>query len=193
MLYELRTTARGRGGRELGRAVGDAVVGAFQTEVGDTGRTVVIRPHEALDVHGAPRVLGETRRQAQGADLFGKHDLELLAGAPFMRPWQACDLGKVWELSWYDYAAGAVADACAAFGVAMPHREEYYPIVGCWTEEVGPYRDRIYVLAPFKDWDHRDELTSKLRGDTAWPPRGPVEAVAAGSKLLLPTAYSKLH
>ena len=49
--------------------------------------------------------------------------------------------------------------------------------------------DRVYVLTPYRDWDHRHELQAN---QGAWPPAFPVAALSAGSKLLLPTAASGL-
>ena len=189
LLFELRTVDRGGGGpREAGRLVGDRVAGIFQTEVGEMGRTVMISTFES-----APSVAQAEQREGRfGApDLPGR--LEVLASAPFMRPWEAQELGRVWELAWYDYTAGSVAEAVAGFGEALAYREELYPVVGCWTVDAGPWVERIYVLVPYRDWDHRDELTAKLKGDATWPPRARVSATAAGNKLLIPAQTSALR
>jgi hypothetical protein len=119
--------------------------------------------------------------------------MELLSPAPFMRPLEAQQLGRVYELSWLDFPEGTVGQALEAYGKAMPHREEYYPVVGCWTVAVGIRKDRIYLLSPFKDHDHYDELKAKLRADPTWPPATPVEPIAGTSWVLTPAGYSPLR
>jgi hypothetical protein len=115
--------------------------------------------------------------------------MELLQGASFMKPLVAQEMGKVYELSWFDFAPGGVRPALEAIEAALPAREQLHPIAGVWSVEVGTALDRVYVLTPYRDWDHRHEVQAK---QGAWPPAFPVAALAAGSKLLLPTAASGL-
>jgi len=49
------------------------------------------------------------------------------------------------------------------------------------------------MLAPFKSWDHRDELRARLANDANWPPRPAVPPIAGGRKLLLPLPFSPLR
>ena len=191
MLHELRTLARGVGAREAERLLAGRFGGVFSTEVGTMGEIVVIRPYEP---EVAPRP-GAGRGEGEGrltGGIQGSQTVELLAPAPFMRPLEAQELGKVWELSWLDFPAGCVDQAMSAFGAAMPAREKHYPVVGCWRVEVGFALDRIYLLTPFKDWDHRHELNDALKDDSSWPPKFPVAAISGGSKLILPAAISGL-
>lgn len=189
MLHELRTVDRGGGGpREVERLVGGRVAGIFQTEVGETGQTIVITTHD----DGHPTGADQPREGRFGPpELPGR--LEVLVPAPFMRPWQAQELGRIWELTWCDFPTGSVSQALATFAGAFPRREQLYPLVGCWTVDVGSCSDRIYVLAPYKDWAHRDEVAAKLRGDPEWPPKGIPNALRAGNKLLIPASNSALH
>jgi hypothetical protein len=109
-----------------------------------------------------------------------------------MRPLEPQRLGRVWELSWFDFPVGGTGPALVALERALPHREALYPIVGCWTVEVGSVTNRIYLLAPFKDWTHRDEIIATLRQDADWPPQFPIAATGSGSKIILPARFSTL-
>ena len=191
MLYELRTLARGVGVREAERLLAGRFGGVFSTEVGTMGEIVVIRPYEpeAVPRTGAGRGEGEGRL---AGGIQGSQSVELLAPAAFMRPLEAQELGKVWELSWLDFPSGGVNEALSTYGAAMPAREKHYPLVGCWSVEVGFALDRIYLLTPFKDWDHRHELNNALKDEGLWPPKLPVAAISGGSKLILPAAISGL-
>lgn len=209
MIHELRTytLARGTGGvRELERRFGNNLDirlkyshlgGFFHTEIGEDSIQVVhIWPYEGYANRAAAREAAnkdESNRWPPGiAELFAKQQVEVLLPAPFMRQLAPQQLGRVWELSWYDFPVGGVRDGLDALGAALPKREELYPIVGCWTVEVGTITNRVYLLAPFKDWAHRDEMQARLRQDNTWPPHFPTAAHSSGSKILLPARFSTL-
>ena len=193
MLYNMRTTARGGGARDLDRFFNDASVGGgvFSTDVGLAGQTTIIWPHEGLDSYGAARNQSEGGRGAAGVDQYGKHELEVLELAPFMEPLKPEQIGRVWELAWYDYPPGKVPEALKAFEAALPDRQKLSRIVGIWSVEVGFAMDRIYCLAAYKDGDQRDEVAPKLKQGGKWPPRA--GAIGGGSKLLQPARYSPLR
>ena len=201
MIHELRTyTIRTQGGgvKELERRFKNGLDvrlkysplgGFFHTLAGDLSQVVHIWPYEGLRDRVESRAAAnrdESERWPPGiAELFAKQEVEILAPAPFMRPLVPKQLGRVWELSWFDYRPESVAEALEEFKSALPRREEFYPVVGCWTVNVGPVLGRIYVLAPYQDHEHRAKLRNEMtKGDT-WPP-------ATGCKLLEPAAFSPL-
>jgi hypothetical protein len=200
MLYELRITARGGGAdmRALAARFGDRSVGGgvFRTEVGETGQTVIIWPRvqASTDDAGPRRGRGGEEGGDEGEgrlarNPLGKHTMEVLRLAPFMDVPEPCEIGRVWELRWYDYPAGTVEGAVESFSAATG---EGFPTVGCWTVETGLKCDRVYVLGAYRDWDHRDEVTSKV-ASAGWAPQNAPEATAGGAILLLPTAFSPFH
>jgi hypothetical protein len=210
VIHELRTytIARGTGGvRELERRFGNnldirlkysKLGGFFHTEIGEDSTQVVhIWPYDSYANRAEAREAAnkdESNRWPPGiAELFARQQVEILLPAPFMRDLQPQQVGRIWELSWFDFPVGAVNGALDALGQALPVRETLYPVVGCWTVEVGTVTNRIYLLAPFKDWAHRDEVQSQLRTNTEWPPKFPVAAHTSGSKILLPARWSPLR
>ena len=209
MIHELRTytLARGTGGvRELERRFGNnldirlkysSLGGFFHTEIGEDSTQVVhIWPYDGYAHRAQAREAAnkdESNRWPPGiAELFAKQQVEVLLPAPFMRQLEPQQLGRVWELSWFDFPVGAVRGALDALGQALPKREALYPVVGCWTVEVGTVTNRIYLLAPFRDWAHRDEIQATLRDGADWPPQFPVAASTSGSKILRPARFSTL-
>jgi hypothetical protein len=209
MIHELRTytLARGTGGvRELERRFGNnldirlkysKLGGFFHTEIGEDSTQVVhLWPYAGYADRAESREAAnkdDSNRWPPGiAELFAKQQVEVLLPAPFMRALEPQQLGRVWELSWFDFPVGAVRDGLQAIGAGLPHREALYPVVGCWTVEVGSITNRIYLLAPFRDWAHRDEIQAKMRDDPDWPPRFPVAASTSGCKILLPARFSPL-
>jgi hypothetical protein len=187
LLHELRTLARGTGMGEARRILGEGFGGVFQTEVGTSGEIVMIRPY----VPGQDAKQSAGRGRLEGS-MSGSHTVELLEPAPYMRELGPQETGKVWELSWLDFPAGGADKAIAALEAAVPSRERHYPIAGIWSVEVGFALDRIYLLTPYRDWNHRDALQDTLRKEGAWPPALPVKATSGGSKLLLPAGISGL-
>jgi hypothetical protein len=209
MIHELRTytLARGTGGvRELERRFGNNIEirlkysqlgGFFHTEIGeDSSQVVHIWPYEGYPQRAEAREAAnrdESGRWPPGiADLLARQQVEILLPAPFMRPLTPQQLGRVWELSWYDFPIGVVGKAIQSLGAALPGREQLYPVVGCWSVEVGTVTNRVYVLSPFKDWSHRDEVMTTLRQQDAWPPAFAPSATSGGSKILLPARFSPL-
>jgi NIPSNAP len=192
MLYELRTIGRGKGNlRDLSSLVGEGRPGGvFQTEVGEMGQIVMIRPFEPEPAAVGSGARPDGRRGGSN-QVYGQ--IELLEPAPFMRPLEAQQLGNVWELRWVDYPPYAVEAAVDWYCRWMPHREEYSPVVGCWKVQAGPSRGRLYFLLPYRDWDHRDEIRARLRTDPAWPPKTGVPPTHGGSILMLPAPFSPLH
>ena len=123
----------------------------------------------------------------------GSQTVELLNPAPFMKALEPMQYGRVWELTWLDFPAGGASLALEAYDGAMLLREKYSPVVGCWSVAVGPVLDRVYLLTPFKDWDHRQRVSNELRLEEGWPPALPMAATAGGSKLLLAAGISNLR
>jgi hypothetical protein len=176
---------RGAGPRAGAALIEGGFGGVFSTEVGTMGEIVVIRPYDPDAASRAARGEGRGRLEASVAP----QTMELLQPAAFMRPLEAQEAGKVYELSWFDFPAGGVGPALDALGAALPAREALHPITGVWAVEVGFALDRVYVLTPYRDWDHRHEVQGR-QGD--WPPAFPIPAFSAGSKLLIPTQASAL-
>ena len=207
MIHELRTyTIRTEYGgvRELERRFRNgidvrlkysALGGFFHTQAGPLSQVVHIWPYENLRDRAESRAAAnrdESERWPPGiAELFERQEVEILLPAPFMQALEPRELGSVWELSWVDYRPRAVAESLAAYAGALPGRQEHYPVVGCWTVMTGPAGGRIYVLAPYKDFDHRNEVAAAVEG--TWPPTADLDPVARGSKLLEPAKFSPLR
>ena len=209
MIHELRTytiKVEYGGVRELERRFGNGIDvrlkysklgGFFHTLSGEMSQVVHIWPYDGLRDRAESRAAAnrdESNRWPPGiAELFEKQVVEILLPAPFMRPLEPQELGRVWELSWVDYPPSHVKEALVAYEKAMPARQKHYPVVGCWTVDVGESTGRIYLLSPFKDFEHRSQVIEAISKDPSWPPDAGVPAVTRGSKILEPAAFSTLR
>jgi hypothetical protein len=194
------------GVRELERRFGNAIDirlkysklgGFFHTLSGEMSQVVHIWPYENLKDRAESRAAAnrdESNRWPPGiGELFEKQEVEILLPAPFMRPLEPQKLGRVWELSWVEYPPASVAEALAGYEKAIAARDTHYPVVGCWTVDIGASLGRIYTLMPYRDWDHRNEVKEQAAQAASWPPQTSVQAVASGSKLLEPSWFSTLQ
>ncbi|MPZ50860.1 MAG: hypothetical protein GEU75_16440 [Dehalococcoidia bacterium] len=205
MLHEMRTyTIRIEPGgvRELERRFGNAIDirlkysrlgGFFHTLSGEMSQVVHIWPYENLKDRAESRAAAnrdDSNRWPPGiGELFEKQEVEILTPAPFMRPLEPQKIGRLWELSWVEYPPNSVDQALSAYEKAMPDRDKQYPVIGCWTVDIGADLGRIYTLMPYRDWEHRNEV----REAQSWPPQSDVPALATGSKLLEPSWFSTLQ
>ncbi len=208
MIHEFRTytikTEHG-GVRELERRFGNgidvrlkysALGGFFHTLSGNASQVVHIWPYDDLKNRAEARAAAnrdESNRWPPGiAELFDRQEVEILLPAPFMPPLEPREAGRLWELRWYDFRPSERDDALEAFRVAMPAIEKHVPVVGCWTVDIGPVSGRIYTLTPFKDWQHREDVTAALQSEGDLAMQGP-EPVSRGAKLLEPAHFSTLR
>jgi hypothetical protein len=206
MLHEMRTyTIRIEPGgvRELERRFGNAIdirlkyskLGFFMhTLSGEMSQVVHMWPYDDMKDRAESRAAAnrdDSNRWPPGiGELFEKQEVEILLPAPFMRPLEPQKVGRLWELSWADYAPGSVNEALAGYEKALPARDKQYPVIGVWTVDAGPSLGRIYTLTPFKDWEHRSELK---QGSAPWPPETDVQPISTGSKMLEPANFSTLQ
>ena len=114
-----------------------------------------------------------------------------MEAAPFMTRLEG-EYGRVYELITETYPPGAVDGVLAAYGEAMPARENVYPIAGIWKTVIGNHGS-VRQIWVYKDWDHRGEVLSALENEPAWPPKLPVDAISRETRIMHPAAFSPLH
>jgi len=209
MIHELRTytikTEYG-GVRELERRFGNGIDvrlkysplgGFFHTKTGNMSQVVHIWPYKDLRDRAESRAAAnrdESNRWPPGiAELFERQEVEILLPAPFMRPLEPRDAGRLWELRWYDFPPADVGAALESVQAALPQIEKRSPLVGCWTVDVGPSSGRIYALSPFKDAQHWQEAQTSGHTDAGWSSMSGVKPLNRGLKLLEPAHFSPLR
>jgi hypothetical protein len=171
----------------------------FHTEVGPLNQIIQIWPFD--DLHNLQEVRDiissdDSVSWPPGAKDFaqeGGMQMDLLTPAPFMRPWLAPQkLGNIYELRIYQLIPGSRFDVIKAFGEAIPHREKYSPLAGCWTSQTGSL-DRFYHLWAYEDMNERMRIRTEALKDPHWPPKLGQWLFNQENKILIPTEFSAIH
>jgi hypothetical protein len=174
------------------------MVALWHTEIGPLNQMVHIWPYEDLKQR-------EEIRAKAAADPSGKwppklsefevdQQSEILIPAPFMRPLtgEPQALGNIYELRTYTYQPGMIPKVLELWTEAVPHREKYSPLAGCWYSELGGL-NRFFHLWPYKDMAERTRIRDESLKDPHWPAPTGQWIIRQENKILIPAACSPLH
>ena len=173
------------------------LAGFWHTEIGPLNQVIHLWPFDSL----AHR---EEARAALAKDDSGKWppdiwefvldmESEILLPAPFMRPLdQPQELGGIYELRIYSYQPRVMPQVLERWAEAVPHREKYSPLAGCWYSELGAL-NRFFHLWPYKDLNERARIRAEANLDPPWPPGTRQWILRQESKILLPASFSPMR
>ena len=171
--------------------------GMWHTEIGPLNQMVHIWAYDSLQQRAEARA-------AAGKDTSGKwppstNDLVVSQESDILVPIKGMQhhsgvqqLGGVYELRMYTYAAGDLGRVAQTFAEAYPARHDVYPVGGLWTSDLGNL-NRLYQLFPYQDWSHRDQVRGQLREKGIWPPHGDARPVAQLVRHMIPAPFSPLR
>jgi hypothetical protein len=207
MIYEIRTynlkpgcvseyEQRFADGLEV-RSRYSELYGFWHTDIGPLNQVVHIWAYDSLQQRADVRAAAS--RDPSGKWPPNSPDLLISQESDILIPIKGMDhhsgvreLGGVYELRMYTYAAGALPAVAEAFSAAYPGRHAAYPVGGLWTSDLGNL-NRLYQLFPYKNWDHRDEVRARLREQHLWPPHAEARPVAQLVRHMLPAGFSPLR
>src|ERR671918_2728861 len=205
MIYEVRTyTLRpgtvaefeDRYAKRLPLREKHSKLGAFwHTEVGPLNQVIHVYPYEDLQQRIAVReAMAKDTALAQvpgGREFIAAQEAEIMIPAPFMHPLGSRDYGSgnIYEMRIYTFEPGGIPQVLQAWEQAIPYREEYSPLAGCWYTEFGGL-NRFNHVWVYQDLNERARIRAESRQGTHWPPRTSVRPVRQENKILMPTAFS---
>ena len=210
MIYEMRTYHAKPGGgvaayeKSFSEAYptrakyGDNLWGYFHTDIGALNQLVHIWAYESLQERADIRAAALKDTSGNWpphavADLLVSQENDILLPIKGMTERKGpLEWGSLYELRMYTYAAGDAPKAADTFSEALPGREAAYPVAGMWTSDVGNL-NRVYMLFPFKNWAHRDQLRVEMQQKGVWPPRGDTRPLTQNVRHLLPASFSPLR
>lgn len=208
MIYEIRTynarpygvpqyEARFAEAYKVRVKYGASLWGWWHTDIGPLNQMVHIWAYESLQQRADIRAAaiqdpsGEWPPHAGDELLTQENDILLPVGDMNLTPGEQ-QWGRVYELRMYTYAPGDLAKVTPAYAAAIPARNAVYPIAGIFTSDLGNL-NRLYQLAPYQDWAHREQIRAELREKRLWPPAAEARPVAQLVRHLVPASFSPLH
>jgi NIPSNAP protein len=171
--------------------------GMWHTEIGPLNQVVHIWAYESLqqraDVRAAATKDGSGKWPPKTSELLVAQETDILTPISGLQHHSGTQqLGGVYELRMYTYPAGATPAIADAFAAAYPRRHEVYPVGGIWTSDLGNL-NRLYQLFPYRSWDHREEVRTRLREQKLWPPHTEMRPVTQLVRHMLPAPFSPLR
>ena len=171
----------------------------FHTDFGPLNQVVHIWPFENLqhrmDVRADMAKDPDLQRMSGGGGVIVQQEAEICIPAPFMRPLGGGQkLGNIYEMRQYTFLPGAMPGLLAAWGAAMPQREEFSPLAAGMYTELGGLNKWIHIW-PYATMADRNRVRDEARTAGVWPPQGDYRAsmVKQENKLLIPTDFSPMH
>jgi hypothetical protein len=207
MIYEIRTyTLKPGSVAEYEKRFADAIevrsqyspmYGMWHTEIGPLNQMVHIWAYDNLQHRADTRAAAS--RDTSGHWPPKTNEFVVAQESDILNPIGGMqhhsgvqELGGVYELRMYTYAAGALSEVGKTFASAYAGRHAVYPVGGIWTSELGNL-NRLYQLFPYKDWNHRDQVRGELRQKGIWPPHGDAHPVAQLVRHMVPAPFSPLR
>lgn len=173
-------------------------LGAFwRTEFGPLNQVIHVWPYEDLGERARIReaaVKDPSRKwPPKNMDLIDTQEVEVFFPAPFMRPLGSRDFGSgnIYEMRSYQYRPGAIPEVLKRWQEAIPHREEYSPLVACWYTEFGTLNKFVHVWV-YKDFSERMRVFHEARKDPHWPPPTREWMLRQENKVMTGASFSPL-
>jgi len=171
-------------------------LGAFwHTDFGTLNQVIHVWEYDDLDHRARAREAAnndpDLEKNPNGREFVVEQQSEIVTPASFMHPLGSRDYGSgnVYEMRTYTYEPGGIPKVLAAWSEAVPRREEYSPLAGCWTTEFGGLNRFTHVWV-YKDLNERNKVRAEARQAGAWPPRAGVSPIRQENKVLIAAAFS---
>ncbi|MDP6513305.1 MAG: NIPSNAP family protein, partial [SAR202 cluster bacterium] len=132
--FEKRTAAMIEGRKNYSQ-----VGGFWSTEVGPLNQVVHIWPYEDLNARTEIRskAVADGAWPPNNSELTLNMQSEIFFPAPFMPPLGDREIGPLYEMRIYTYAAGDIPKVVEAWGGAIEERQKYSPLAGAWYSDIG--------------------------------------------------------
>jgi hypothetical protein len=170
-------------------------LGAFwHSEVGPLNQVIHVWPYDSFE-HRT-----KVRAEAAKADGWPPNTREFVVSqksevflpAPFSPPLEPRQLGNIYEIRSYDYAAGAIPGVIDRWSGKIGERIKLSPLVGAWYSEFGALNKWVHIWA-YKDAAERQKIRGEAVAKGIWPPGStPGMLLKQENMLVVPAAFSPL-
>ena len=172
-------------------------LGAFwHTEVGQLNRVIHVWPYASFEER--TRIRAEASK-AEGwppntREFVVAQQSEVFLPAPFSPPLEPKQLGNIYEIRMYSYAAGAIPGVIERWSDKIGERTKLSPLVGAWYSEFGALNKWVHIWA-YKDAAERQRIRGEAVAKGIWPPGSatPGALLAQENWLVVPASFSPLR
>ena len=175
------------------------LAGLWHTEIGPLNQVVHIWPYESL-AH-RQEVRAKATADPSGAwpphgvsDLEMEQQSDIMMPAPFMRPLtgEHQHLGGIYEMRTYTYQPGSIPKVIDLWSKAVPHLEQFSPLVACLYSELGGLNKWVHIW-PYADFAERARVREEASKGGQWPAPTSQWIYKQENKILIPASCSPLH
>jgi hypothetical protein len=205
MIIEMRTYQLKPGGvapyeERFGKALAirekhSKLGGFWHTEVGTLNQVIHIWPYVSLDVRAGVRkaLAKEPGWPPDTREFVVSQQSEVFNPAPFSPRIEPRQLGGIYEIRMYSYAAGSIPAVIDTWAAKIEGRVKLSPLVGAWYSEFGALNKWVHIWA-YKDVAERMRIRAEAVSSGVWPPGSPPGALLRQETMLVvPAAFSPLR
>jgi len=168
----------------------------WHTEVGPLNQVIHVWPYDTFE----QRIQVRTTAIASGKwppatrEFVVEQKSELFLPAPFSPPLEPRQLGGIYEIRMYSFAAGAIPGVIERWSAKIGERVKLSPLVGAWYSEIGVLNKWVHIWA-YKDANHRAQVRAEAVAKGIWPPGSAAAGVLLKQEnmLVVPASFSPLR
>ena len=173
-----------------------ALAAFWHTEVGPLNQVIHVWPYDTFE----QRIQVRTTAIASGKwppatrEFVVEQKSELFLPAPFSPPLEPRQLGGIYEIRMYSFAAGAIPGVIERWSAKVGERVKLSPLVGAWYSEIGVLNKWVHIWA-YKDANHRAQVRAEAVAKGIWPPGSAAAGVLLKQEnmLVVPASFSPLR
>jgi hypothetical protein len=167
----------------------------WHTEVGPLNQVIHVWPYDTFEQRMQVRAAASAAPGWPPAtrEFIVEQKSELFVPAPFSPALEPRQLGGVYEIRMYVYAAGAIPGVIERWSEKIGERVKLSPLVAAWYSEIGPLNKWVHIWA-YQDANHRAQVRAEAVAKGVWPPgSAPGVLLKQENMLVVPASFSPLR
>jgi hypothetical protein len=168
----------------------------WHTEVGPLNQVIHVWPYDSLDQRLEIRsaAIASGTWPPATSEFIVDMKSEIFIPAPFSPALAPRELGGIYEIRMYTFAAGAIPGVIARWNEKIGERVKLSPLVGAWHSEIGALNKWVHIWA-YKDANHRAQVRAEAVAKGIWPPGSAAAGVLLKQEnmLVVPAKFSPLR
>jgi hypothetical protein len=167
----------------------------WHTEVGPLNQVIHVWPYDTFEqrIQVRATAIASGKWPPATHEFVAEQKSELFRPAPFSPPLEPRQLGSIYEIRMYSFAAGAIPGVIERWSTKIGERVKLSPLVGAWYSEIGVLNKWVHIWA-YKDANHRAQVRAEAVAKGIWPPGSAAAGVLLKQEnmLVVPASFSPL-